>query len=196
MAIYSINKGKDLGQQAWGDSLVEGQAGGNPFYKKWPLMLGAKFKPGIPVFNGGVGGETAAQIATRFLAYSKVNTQIIGFWAGRNGVLTLTPESIVATITTMIDHVGDDRWYILSVIPYADGSEAAGSTNRNKILALNALIQSTWPSHYVDVFTDLDSNSLRTDGLHLNAAGSDIVAAKVFEFQRLKEWYPEEYYAA
>ena len=60
-----------------GDSLTEGTSGVTyPWATRYPTVLGTLFSPNRAVDNLGVGGETAADIATRFLAYG-TNRQIV-----------------------------------------------------------------------------------------------------------------------
>ena len=190
MSIFSTRSGKDIGIQAWGDSLTEATAGGNPFYARWPTLLGAMFKPGLAVQNMGVGGETPTQIALRQVNYIKTNTQINILWPGRNGIVYVPQDPILVPLAQMVSHVGDDRFIVLSIINRADGTEAVGSDAYNAIIAMNSQIQTLYPNNYISVIELLQSNSLRTDGLHLNAAANQIIATQIYNFIKTKNWIP------
>jgi lysophospholipase L1-like esterase len=190
MSTHVIPPARDRGIQCWGDSMTFGTSGITyPWATRWTHVLSGMFRPARPVLNAGVGGETAAEIAVRQLAYQDPNTQINVIWAGRNGVLTLTPAAIVATIQTMVDHVGDDRYVVLTVPYQTDGTEDANDANGLEVTALNALIESTWPDNHLDIATALAWDAaLRTDDLHLTAAAQVIVAEAVYDFIVSKGW--------
>ena len=186
MAITSQIIDKDRYIQCWGDSLTESTSGGITYSNRWPVLLSSYFE--IPILNGGVGGESANQIATRQLIYQRVNTAINIIWAGRNGVLTLPANDIKNDIQSMVNHVGDSRYIVMSVINKTDGTENVASANYNLITTLNTLLQSTFPSNYLDVMTNLNDNALRVDGLHLNNDGNLVVNNALKNFITSKNW--------
>lgn len=178
---------KDGGVDIWGDSLVQSSAGGVAEADRWPQRLGTLFSPRRVACNWGVGGERSDQIAARQLVYPAGKIQ--GIWAGRNDVSQGTPQATtLAQIASMVAHVGDTRFFVLSVIAKTDGTEPAGSAPRDAILALNAALAAAYPANFISVFTALDDPALRNDGLHLTVAGQRIVEAAVFQFLTTKEW--------
>lgn len=186
--MFAIPKTLDNDIQAWGDSLTENSAGGITEDYRWPYTLGTSFTPARSVENRGVGGESAIQIRDRLLLDVVPNRQICIFWAGRNGVLTLSPDAIVATIATMVASVSDGRWVVVSVPWFVDGTEPVGSSQRNAVIALNTTIQVAWPDNYVDVTAFLEDPSTRSDGLHLSNTGSAIVRDKILALILAKGW--------
>lgn len=110
-------------------------------------------------------------------------------WAGRNDLATKTAAQIFATLQSMVTWHGTAApFMILSIIPFADGSEPVGSSTRTKIIDANALIQAAWPDNFLDVLTPLDDNALRSDGLHLNQTGTDLVASLVLAKIENENW--------
>ena len=179
MSLHALSPVLDRDIQCWGDSLTAGT--GTTADLAYPIVLGSLFSPRRAVLNAGVGGETAAQIATRQTSYLRVNTQINVLWAGRNGFASVTAAAIVASIQTMIDHVGGGRYLVLTVPYMTDGTEDADDANGILVQALNTLIISTWPNNYIDIATLLGrDNSLRVDGLHPTAAGYALIANFIY----------------
>lgn len=189
MSLHQLYAASDPGIQVWGDSIAAGISGSIEQPYRWTNRLERMFRPARSVQNFGVGGESAAQIRARMVAWLPTNNQIIGIVAGRNGVLTLTPAEIVADIQLMIDHVGDDRYFVTTVLPILDGSEDPGDANRTKVNTLNALFASTWPNNVIDWVSLLDSTSLRNgDFTHVTAAGQALQAQLVYDFIVDKGW--------
>lgn len=187
MSLHALSPVLDRDIQCWGDSLTAGT--GTTADLAYPIVLGGLFSPRRAVLNAGVGGETAAQIAARQTVYLQVNTQINVLWAGRNGFTSVTAAAIVASIQTMVDHVGDGRYLVLTVPYQTDGTEDENDPNGILITALNALIIATWPDNYVDVATLLGRDSaLRTDNLHLTATGYGMVTAAVYDAITERGW--------
>lgn len=182
MSLHQAPSVLDRAIHCWGDSLTESTSGiTSPDATRYPTVLGTLFTPQRTVYNGGVGGETAAEIAVRQLAYMPVNNVINVIEAGRNGVLTLTPAAIVATIQTMVDHVSDNRYLVWTVPFKTDGTEDPADANGILVQALNDLIMSTWPDNCIDIATLLGrDDSLRVDGLHPTVAGYALIANAIY----------------
>lgn len=183
MSLHQALPSLDKAIHCWGDSLTESTSGiTSPYGTRYPTVLGTLFTPQRTVYNGGVGGETAAQIEVRQGAYLRYNNVINILEAGRNGVLTLSPDSIVASITTMANRVIGGRYLVWTVPFKTDGTEDAIDANGILVQALNDLIISTFPSKYIDIATLLGrDNSLRVDGLHPIAAGYALIADAIYD---------------
>jgi lysophospholipase L1-like esterase len=175
---------------AWGDSLTSGSGGGGTTYETALAALS-----GYTVYNGGIGGETSTQIKTRMLAgISKYGWPTI-IWAGRNNYSD--PPTVEADIAAMVSALGANQNYIvLSVLNGEYGlNEYAGGAGYNQIVGINSYLAATYGSHYLDVRSylislynsgipqdvtdhghDIPPGSLRSDSIHLNAAGYTDVA--------------------
>lgn len=165
----------------WGDSLTQGG---------YPIYLRSAFGHYRYVHDGGVGGESAASIRARMVADPYYDSRINCLEGGRNGFKTLTPEEIEVDIALMVAHVNGGRYVVGSVTPFDDDT----SEDTAKLVALNAMRQTTYGQHYLDMLpifqaaNDGSANdladvaagwiprSLRSDGGHLNAAGQLIKA--------------------
>lgn len=185
----------DVGVVAWGDSLTSGNGsvnGGN-----YPARFAVA--SGLSVFNAGVGGETSTQIKTRELQWASGHSTPAIIWAGRNNFTD--PSTVKADIAAMVAALGHTHYLVLSVINRNDtASEYSGGADYTMITTLNADLAALYGSHYVDVrsclvslYDPLDAqdvidhgrdcppSSLTTDGLHLNNAGYQAVADKVYQ---------------
>lgn len=168
---------------AWGDSLTAAAG--------YPEMLAALFQGHRVTYNGGVGGETAAQIRARQVADNVYNQRINLLWAGRNSFKTQTPAQIIADIDLMIAHVIGGRYLVTSIPPSTLDSGAENTTR----LALNAALAAAYGSRYFDIIpywnaandgsandladiaAGLTPRSTRADELHPNDIGKAAIAA-------------------
>jgi len=169
----------------WGDSLTAG-TGATLGSTDYPHVLG-KLRIGKPFYNGGVGGETAAQILTRFLAddvHGKDETVIL--WWGRNNVGSPTMQAdVLAALASAVANLNHSRYIIMSVLNMS--TEANGSANKTAIDALNAAIASTYPAaNFLNIVAIICTEANGTpnpawlsDTIHLNATGYAAVAASV-----------------
>ena len=188
MTLHARTPLLDPGFQAWGDSLTAGITGmNNNSHLRWTALLGRMFRPPRTINNQGVGGESAAQIAARMTDYVPINTQIQLLWAGRNGVLSLSPASIVASIQTMVAAAASGRYLVFTVPYYTDGTEDPTDASGILVTALNNLIKSTWPNNYFDAAATLGyDDSLRYDGIHMLASGQALIASALYSRLRLE----------
>jgi hypothetical protein len=162
------------------------------------------------VYNGGVGGNTSAQIATRMVAATGMSNYITVIWAGRNNigeVATLTgnpssPDTIKADIASMVASLSPPkRFIVLSVLNSEYPSEYKGGSDYDVIIQLNNDLAALYPNNYLDVRSylvsqynpnspqdvtdfnnDVPPTSLRADAIHLNAAGDALVAQQIANF--------------
>lgn len=180
---------------AWGDSLTRG-SGSSGSTHTYPYLLAAVSRHYVD--NYGVGGETSTQIKTRMLADTAKHIYPTIIWAGRNNYTS--QATVEADIAAMVAALGHTRYLVLSVLNQDTALEYSGGSEYAKIAALNAALSATYGARYVDVRSylvslynpldaqdvidhghDVPPTSLRSDGLHLNDAGYQAVADKVFQ---------------
>jgi lysophospholipase L1-like esterase len=181
----------------WGDSLTAGNEDGTGV--TYPLEL--QRLTGRSVFNGGGGGDTSTQIATRMIAATDKYGYCSIIWAGRNNygsqaTVLSDVASMVAALTT-----SPKCFVVLSVLNGNFANEFIGQSNYIQIANLNAALAAAYPGNYLDVRTplvaafqsgipqdvtdhanDIPPSSLRFDNIHMNAAGYRLVAATVAPF--------------
>jgi hypothetical protein len=129
---------------AWGDSLTAG-SGGTP-YPAQLQNLNARV-----IYNGGGGGDTSTQIATRFLADSTHRSWQTIIWAGRDNFTS--QATVLADIASIVAALPTPKHFLVLSVINGDysGLEYSGQTNYNKIIALNAALAAAYPSNYLDV---------------------------------------------
>jgi hypothetical protein len=120
-------------------------------------------EPGRPVANLGVGGETSAQIKTRFLR-DKIRGKkwTCVFWPFRNDSWS-TPQGradAVANLAVMVARLDAGVKYVVCT-EITSQAETTGSANNTAVLALNDLIRAAYPSNYVDTFAALCTDNGR-----------------------------------
>jgi GDSL-like Lipase/Acylhydrolase family len=195
---YAVSADFTPGIATWGDSLTQG-AGYN-----YPDELSVL--TGVPVYNAGISGQSAAQIAAQMLAAPQYDSWPTIIWAGRNdisGVLSTDEPNILSNIASMVAALTSSNYIILS-IPNAN-TEPSGSTNYNEIIAINAALASTYGSHYLDereylvtnglslagitpsaqdltdISNDVPPADLRADFEHPNATGNWVIAQYIYQ---------------
>lgn len=168
----------------WGDSMTPGVA----------QRLQQRY-PDREVYNGGVGGETSAQIAARQTADTAGRNGWINiFWYGQNN--QTEPEQIKADIAVSVAALapGNARFLVLAVVNEAKPEESRGAPIHSTIVQLNKELASLYPGHYLDVRTylvnhydpakpedvanfqeDVPPRSLRYDEIHQNNEGAELV---------------------
>jgi lysophospholipase L1-like esterase len=182
----------NLNITTWGDSLTGGSGG-----TAYPTQLASL--SGYTVYNGGVGGETSTQIASRMIADTARHTLPTIIWAGRNNYSS--PTTVKADIASMIAALDHDNYLVLGVLngDYG-GYERSGGVGYNLITQLNSDLATLYGSRFIDIRAylvsqydanspqdvldhndDIPPTSLRSDVLHLNTAGYAKVAQKVYE---------------
>ena len=128
---------------AWGDSLTAG-TGGTPYPSQLQTLNGRAS------YNGGFGGDTSTQIATRFLADSTHRSWQTIIWAGRNNYSS--PTTVLADIASIVAALPTPKnFLVLSVLNGDYALEYSGQSNYNVIIALNAALASAYPNNYLDV---------------------------------------------
>ena len=181
----------------WGDSLTV------PVADYLPVLL-----PNRTVFNGGVVAETSRQIATRQIdAGAPYNTWVNIFWYGHNN--QAWPDMIKADLASSIARLapGNDRFLVLSVLNRATPAESRGQPLYASIMQLNRDLAALYGPNFFDMRAylvgqanaalpqdvqdqqnDVVPSSLRMDEIHLNPAGSRLVAAKLKELLEARGW--------
>ncbi len=184
----------------WGDSLTFG-TGADTAAGKYPNLLGRLFTPARTVFNGGVGGDSSAQVAARMLADEAHRNGIAVLWAGRNNYGSLA--LVLADIAAMVAHLRSRRFLVLSVPNAGLPEEYRGTPGYRDIIALNDALQARYGDRFLDVRSaliraglpglgfvptpqdrhdvehDVPPAGLRADHIHLNDAGQAVVARRV-----------------
>ena len=168
----------------WGDSMTAGNLG-----DAWPLYLRAQ--AGIYSENKGAGGQTSAQIRTRFVAETGRRREWINvFWMGTNddpAVNTWGPT--LANIAACVaDLEGDQRYLVLGV------TVGVGAVDPAYVDDLDTTLSGLYGDRFVDIRAYLQSyndgsvddladiavglvpRSLRSDTIHLNGRGNQLVA--------------------
>ncbi len=191
-ASDAITTATALRLACWGDSLTLGSS-----VTPYPAQLSPLIHRDC--YNGGINGDTSAQILTRFeAAPDKLNYAVV-IWSGRNDMYTSTdPTPVLANLAAMVAALGHTRYLVLSV-PNTS-AETIGTTYYNGVLALNADLASVYGAHYFDIRSYLISqynpgipqdvtdhgndvlpSSLRISGdaIHLNTGGYALVAQQV-----------------
>lgn len=186
----------------WGDSLT---AQGYP--AKLSLILGR------PVTAFGYGGENSTQIAAHMAATPDYSAHTAIIWVGRNNAQA--PEGLAALeadLANMVDYLTalNKRFLIMTVINGnwgTEGWEGPGTNAYNYFLLFRDHIMSTYPNNFLDIRAYLVSQydpgipqdvndyahdtvpaSLRSDPVHLNTAGYQLVAEQVANFITSKGW--------
>jgi hypothetical protein len=185
----------------WGDSQTLG-TGATPGVTDYPTVLGGLLG-GWTVYNGGVAGETSAQITVRELADSAHLSDLAIYKMGRNdnsGDLIQSVWSIRQSIEHHKTGAARHRFIVLSQYPGLAADVA-------RCTYVNAVYADMWPGNYCDVYaallaagdgspTDIADvaagivpTSLRADTTpHLNAAGYAIEAQAIHTFITSKGW--------
>ncbi|RZL50542.1 MAG: hypothetical protein EOP00_03945 [Pedobacter sp.] len=179
----------------WGDSLTNGSGSSNDH--DYPNVLSKLTN--TTCFNMGVGGETSGQIKLRMLAdLTKRDQGFIIIWVGRNNYYNKL--EVLNDIREMVSSLKHSRYCVLSVINGDYGAyERLNGEGYQSIISINKDLKNEYGSHYLDVrkflvnsyrkddINDLDDmkndiipSSLRTDRVHLNDLGYQIVANYIY----------------
>ena len=184
---------------AWGDSFTD--AG----YGQYPRMLSQL--TGLSVFNGGIGGETSAQTKTRMTADAQKRNWPCIIWSGRND--SNNQPQVLSSIASMVASLGHSNYLI---VPIFNGqNEGTGSYAYSQIGPLNSALAKTYGNHYLDVRSYMVSKydstkaqdvidhaanttpaSLRSDFLHPNITGSNMIASYIYA--HLDKLFSVDYY--
>ncbi len=155
----------------------------------WPAQLKARF--GVPDYiDGAVGGESSSEILARALNADNLGDIVI-IWAGNNNALDLaTVSSDIWQIISLIPH---DKFVVLSL--HNNAAFDNTTPTYSSVISINDYLSNSFGDKYIDTrsflisqadVNDVDDiadvssgivpRSLRSDGIHLNAAGRNFVA--------------------
>ncbi len=150
----------------WGDSLTAPDIG-------YADAFALAYTPNRIVFNGGVRGQTMAQITARMLSapadvyrnrvlivHDKVN-------------LTEDVTHYVEDVDRMIAHQTSGKYVIVSGIYSVDGTEAPGSEYYNRQHLVNLQMQAKYGVHFLDVSVLLADPATRQDAEHITPVARD-----------------------
>lgn len=130
--------------QMWGDSLTGGVAPATTYPAQFTTVTG------FANFNGGNGGDTSTQVATRFTADTTHKGWCAVFWAGRNNYSS--GATVLSDIAGMVAALPSPACYVVLSIPNSNlSTEWSGTGNYNTIIALNQSLASAYPSNYIDI---------------------------------------------
>ena len=136
---------------AWGDSLTMGNQDGSG--GTYPATMATLM--GRAVFNGGVGGQTSSQVATRMLADTAKFGDNIVIEVGRNDLFdgSYSQSLVLSNIASMIASLTNPTHFAVVSCINADaaGSEYVGDSTYNTIIALNNAMKAAWPNNYLDL---------------------------------------------
>jgi hypothetical protein len=184
----------------WGDSMSTEQTANSGY----ATALRREF-PYLPLYGGGVGGDTSTQIKTRMLADTDKYDNEVFIWAGRNNYAS--PETVKSDIATMVAAVTSGRYAVLSIFNGNTGTELLGGNSYNIIAQLNADLSALYGDNFIDLRSyivsqynpdqvqdvsdfanDLPPTSLRTDYLHLNQYGNHVAAKYLWTWMLERGW--------
>jgi hypothetical protein len=186
--------------QAWGDSMTAGS--GTAIFASYPVRL--QRMAGLYVEQKGAGGETSAQVTTRFVADTTNKDQFIQLlcmgtndnWVGDGWSPTF------ANIDTCIAGTkGRTRWLVMP--PYR---AEAGSVTKSALEAFDAEALTKYGTRFcnvraylmtkgdgsandiADIADGLVPRSLRSDTIHLNDKGYQLKAEYIYQHLKSMGW--------
>lgn len=159
--------------------------------------------PDRPVYNGGVVGQTSAQIDARVQADTDHKDWVSIFWYGHNDWYK---DQVAANLAASIAALKPGtNFIVMSMLTWS--TDLPGSTQYNGALQADLALSQKYPDNFLDIRSYLVSrfdpsnaqdvidhandqtpSSLRFDTIHLNDAGCDVVAARLREFISAKGW--------
>lgn len=168
----------------WGDSMTAG----NGRDDTWPLYLRSRI--GIDTENKGAGGETSTQIRTRFVAENSHKREWINvFWMGTNDSPHVNGwAATLANIAACVADLNGDQRFLVLGVTVADGSVPPSYVDDldvtlaglygERFVDIRAYLQSYGDgsaNDNADIAVGLVPRSLRSDTIHLNGRGKQIV---------------------
>ncbi|GHG37594.1 hypothetical protein GCM10017784_35000 [Deinococcus indicus] len=130
---------------------------------------------------------------TDTLGLSEYTTVI---WAGRNDYFESNWQGTLANVRAIVDglRAGRKRFVVVSVI--TGQGEGTGTGAYTGITGLNAKLREAYPGNYVEVRNVLSAGTAddtvpaayRSDNIHLNDAGYEIVVQEIVKFIQWKGW--------
>ncbi len=171
-----------------------------------PLSLAADFAAATVIRGPFIfpwthpGGPTSLTLRT----HTDRDADTVIFWMGRNN--SARPHETYAELHAAIEHIKalNSRFLIVSVTN--GGGESAGSSYYYNVINLNHVIRKEFPDAFVDVRTaliraasadandqldraaDIPPRSLRSDAVHFNDAGHQLIAELLAAELTLRGW--------
>lgn len=185
----------------WGDSMTPPTA----------RALALTYQGQREVFDGGVPGETSAQISARQAADTAHRDWITVFWYGHNDVridASTAAAQVKAELAASIARLtpGNDRFVVLSLANNAADARR-GSAQYDAVIALNNELATLYAGNYLDIRSfmvaqydpndprqvedyqaDVPSSALRFDDIHLTGEGARIVGERIAEYIASRGW--------
>lgn len=194
--------------RAYGDSMTYGAgstANANGWVKQYytadPTRMG---------FNGGISGETSAQIKARLLLDAKIADDVVVIMAGTNdyqggGAAVTSALADIAAMVAAVVATGNARYVVCT--PVGSWADTVGTGDHTLLMTLCDGIAAAYPTNYVDtrqavidanngttdlpdVANDVTPTSLRSPGddPHLNDLGYAAFTAAIKAFIDGKGW--------
>lgn len=163
---------------AWGDSLS---------FQSYDNELQYIFPERSIALNGKSGDDGKMILARMKQAGDAYRNWITVIWDRHYS--KQTADDYVRDLRALIDSVPSDRIIVIGDIASTLPDEAAGTERRKMVETVNARLQELYGKNFIDLNPFLDDPRLRKpDGVHLTAAGNQIVAEKLAAFIRENRW--------
>lgn len=181
-----------------GDSLTVNSPG------RWPTLLAALRVP-LGILDFAVGGTTVLQVRATVLGMTAAQmalTQYICFGMPD----TADGQDYIDAVDDVMEFITHDRVILCTPVTGNYAALLPGGAYDAGRLAAEAYILATYPNNafdihqalidandgsagdLADVANDITPRSLRTDEVHWNDAGHEVVADAVFAFVQAKGW--------
>ncbi|WP_377292337.1 SGNH/GDSL hydrolase family protein [Rhizobium sp. SG2393] len=191
----------------FGDSLTQGirNMGKDPTATVTNYPSRVQALSGRIVYNGGMSGQTSTQIGKRAETDNIMNGAVNVIWAGRNNYRE--QDTVLSDIAKIVNHIGHDRYLVLSVLNGDYETEAKGLVDYQRIVSLNTALQQLYGDRFLDIRDillkagdtgsaddradlerDIVPRSLRSDTIHLNDDGDALVGQSVANAIAAKGW--------
>jgi hypothetical protein len=189
----------DGAARVWGNSMVAGS--GTAIAQNWVDRLGRM--AGILMENKGAGGETSAQIKTRFDADTGDKDKWINiFWMGENDTLYTSVGPTEINIAACVQGITGRQRYLVCGCTRSEGSSVTAAhldeletnllaTYGDSFLDVRGYLQSKHDgsaNDLADIADGLVPRSLRSDIIHLNDTGYQHIAELVYTTLKNKGW--------
>jgi len=158
----------------------------------WPKQLKARLS--VPDYiDGAVGGEKSTEILARAVQATDFGDKVI-IWAGNNN--SRAPETVISDIKQIIALLPHDRFVVISLHNNATFNNS--TQTYDNVIEINNQLSNDFGNKYIDTRSYLISNaditseddladaaagivprSFRSDIIHLNAKGRDLVSGYV-----------------
>lgn len=168
---------------------------------------------GVHTFTRAVAG-TAVQIdeLTPFIISASdydYDFRTAIFWSGNNDTQSIYRPEVDGNVTRMVEFLKpqDKRFIVIGMAIASDADRLKGTPYYTDTMALHKKWRERWPNNFIDITavlqrhydpnnpTDVQNlidgcipSSLRSDTIHLNEAGKQIVANHIYNFMLQRGW--------